>query len=111
MCKLISHVHTLAFSFVNIICVSCIDIFSLLYSIVLCIIYVNLYYVLFLLEEIKNYYYDHQIDFFSFKFNPEVRSSSEMFVITKWTNQVLFCLGYLVQINKIAYNNFSMSYS
>ena len=57
MCKLISHVHTLAFSFVNIICVNCINIFSLLYSTVLCIIYVPLYYVLFLLEEIKNYYY------------------------------------------------------
>ena len=56
MCKLISHVHTLAFSFVNIICVNCINIFSLLYSTVLCIIYVALYYVLFLLEEIKNYY-------------------------------------------------------
>ena len=39
-----------------------------------------------------------QIDFLSFTFKPEVRSSSEMFVITKWTNQVLFCLGYLVQI-------------
>ena len=35
----------------------------------------------------------------SFTFKPEVRSSSsEMFVITKWTNPVLFCLGYLVQI-------------
>ena len=49
-------VHTLAFSFMNIICVNCINIFSLLYSTVLCIIYVPLYYVLFLLEEIKNYY-------------------------------------------------------
>ena len=28
----------------------------------------------------------------------EVHSSSEMFVITKWTNQVMFCFGYLVQI-------------
>ena len=57
MCKLITHVHTLAFSFANIICVNCINIFSLLYSTVLCIICVPLYYVLFLLEEIKNYYY------------------------------------------------------
>ena len=32
-----------------------------------------------------------QIDFLSFTLNPEVRSSSEMFVITKWTNKVLFC--------------------
>ena len=31
-----------------------------------------------------------QIDFLSFTLKPEVRSSSEMFVITKWTNQVLF---------------------
>ena len=61
MCKLISHVHTLAFSFMNIICVNCINIFSLLYSTVLCIIYVPLYYVLFLLEEIKNYYYYYNV--------------------------------------------------
>ena len=61
MCKLISHVHTLAFSFVNIICVNCINIYSLLYSTVLCIIYVPLYYVLFLLEEIKNYYYYYYV--------------------------------------------------
>ena len=39
-----------------------------------------------------------QIDFLSFTFKLEVRRSSEMFVITKWTNQVLFCLSYLVQI-------------
>ena len=38
-----------------------------------------------------------QIDFLSFIFKLEVRGSSEMFVFTKWTNQVLFCLGYLVQ--------------
>ena len=38
-----------------------------------------------------------QIDFLSFTFKSEVRCSSEMLVITKWTNQVLFCLGYLVQ--------------
>ena len=30
-----------------------------------------------------------------FIFKPEVHSSSKMFVITKWTNQVRFCLGYL----------------
>ena len=29
-----------------------------------------------------------------------------MFVITKWTNQVLYCLGYAVKIKKNAYNNF-----
>ena len=39
-----------------------------------------------------------QIDFLRFIFKPEVPSSSAMFVITKWTNQVLFCLSYLVQI-------------
>ena len=48
--------------------------------------------------KIKNAKY-RLIDFLSFTFKPKVRSSSEMFVITKWTNQVLFCLGYLVQIN------------
>ena len=36
-----------------------------------------------------------QIDFLSFTFKPEVRSCSEMFVITKWKNQDLFCLGFL----------------
>ena len=36
--------------------------------------------------------------FLGLTFKPEVRSSSETFAITKWTNQVLFCLGYLVQI-------------
>ena len=36
-----------------------------------------------------------QIDF---TFKLEVGSSSEMIVITKWTNQVLFCLGYVVRI-------------
>ena len=36
-----------------------------------------------------------QIDFLSFIFKPEVHSSSKMFVITKWTNQFRFCLGYL----------------
>ena len=41
-----------------------------------------------------------EIDFLSFTFKPEVRSKKEMFVITKWTNQVLFCLGYLVYIKK-----------
>ena len=50
-----------------------------------------------------------QIDFLSFTFKPEVRSS-EIFVITKWTNQVLFCMGYLVHIKLNAYNNFSTSY-
>ena len=40
----------------------------------------------------------HQINFLSFTFKPEVRSSIEKFVITKWTNQVVCCLGYLVQI-------------
>ena len=35
-----------------------------------------------------------QIDFLSFIFKLEVRSSSKMFVITKWTNKVRFCLGY-----------------
>ena len=39
-----------------------------------------------------------QIDFLSFTFKREVCSSSEMFLITKWTNQVLFCLDYLFQI-------------
>ena len=29
---------------------------------------------------------------------PEVPNSSEMFFITKWTNQVIFCLTYHVQI-------------
>ena len=50
------------------------------------------------LEIEKNSAKYRQIDFLSFTFKPEVRSSSEMFVITKWTNQVLFCLGYLGQI-------------
>ena len=41
----------------------------------------------------------HQNDFFlSFASKPEVHSSSEMFVITKWKNHVLYCLAYLVQI-------------
>ena len=31
-----------------------------------------------------------QIDFLRFTLKPEVGSSSEMFVITKWTNKVLF---------------------
>ena len=35
----------------------------------------------------------HQIDFLGFTSKLEVCSSSEIFVITKWTNQVLFCLG------------------
>ena len=48
---------------IYIICVNCINIFSLLYSTVLCIIYVPLYYVLFLLEEIKNYYYHYHYYF------------------------------------------------
>ena len=39
-----------------------------------------------------------QNDFFKFCIQPEVHSSSEMFVITKWTNHVLFCLACLVQI-------------
>ena len=39
-----------------------------------------------------------QIDYLSFIFKPEVRSGSKMFVITKWTNQVLFCLVYLVHM-------------
>ena len=69
MCKLISHEHTLAFSFVNIICVNCINIFSLLYSTVLCIIYVPLYYVLFLLEEIKNYYYYYYYSILAFYYS------------------------------------------
>ena len=60
MCTLISHVHTLAFSFVNIICISCIDTFFLIIffctlhyicSFILC---TNVY-VLFIFEEIKNY--------------------------------------------------------
>ena len=34
----------------------------------------------------------------SFTLTPEVRSSSEPFVITKWTNHILFCLAYHVQI-------------
>ena len=50
------------------------------------------------LEIEKNNAKYHQIDFLIFTFKPEVRSSSEMFVITKWTNQVLFCLDYLFQI-------------
>ena len=33
-----------------------------------------------------------------FTFKPEVHSSNEMFVITKWTNQVQFFLTYHVQI-------------
>ena len=39
-----------------------------------------------------------KLTFLSFTFKSEVRSRSEMFVITKRTNQVLFCLGYLVKI-------------
>ena len=46
-----------------------------------------------------------QIDFFSLTFKPEVRSSSEVFGITKWTNQVLFCWAILFN-----YNNLSTSY-
>ena len=43
-----------------------------------------------------------QNDFFlSFASKPEVHSSGEMFVITKWTNHVLFCLAYHVQIKCI----------
>ena len=40
--------------------------------------------------------------FLSFTLKPKVRSYSEMFVITNWLNQVIFCLGYLV-IDKIKY--------
>ena len=39
-----------------------------------------------------------QNDFLNFTLKPEVRSISELFVITKWTNKVLFCLGSLGQI-------------
>ena len=38
-----------------------------------------------------------------------MRSSSEIIVITKWTNQVLFCFGYLVQIKQNAYNIFAQA--
>ena len=39
-----------------------------------------------------------QPDFSKFASKPEVHSISEMFVFTKWTKHVLFCLAYLVQI-------------
>ena len=40
----------------------------------------------------------HQIDFFlNFTFKPEVHSTAEMFVVTKWLNQVLLSLAYHVQ--------------
>ena len=48
-----------------------------------------------------------QIHFLSFPFKPEVRSSSEMFVITKCTNQVLFSLSYHVKIIKIHSTRFA----
>ena len=42
-----------------------------------------------------------KIDFLSFTLKPEVHSSSEMFVITKWTNQVLSCKAIFIKINKM----------
>ena len=52
-----------------------------------------------------------QIDFFSFIFKREARSSSsEMFGITKLTNQVLICSAYQGQIKLNVFNNLSMCY-
>ena len=42
-----------------------------------------------------------KIDFLSFTLKPEVHSSSEMFVITKWTNQVLSCKVIFIKMNKM----------
>ena len=54
---------------------------------------------LFLLLEIKKRIQNAiNFDFLSFTFKPEVRSSHEMFIVTKWTNRDLLCLVYHFQI-------------